>query len=105
MRLAKTVSILTTIVAMGGAMALVEIVEDWFGLANTFATTGSIIVRHEMEAVNLNALDAGVERVSRENWAWAVKEMLLMTPAGKAVTVFASLGLVTEAVFEAQVSL
>ncbi|EXJ80648.1 hypothetical protein A1O3_06932 [Capronia epimyces CBS 606.96] len=94
----KAAGISLPILFMTGAAALAVAAEDWFGLANVGALAVSVLVRVALLSTLRAALDDGLMQVFGEKWAWSMKKILLVTPEGKAITLFAPLGLVTEAI-------
>jgi len=86
------------IMLMSGAIVFAIIAQDWFGLANALAMAFSILVRAAIIASNRASLNFALEKVFSEKWAWNMKTMLIVTPDGKAITLFAPLGLVTEGI-------
>lgn len=69
---------------------------DWWGFANAISMVISIFSKNVVVRGNRESLNAAYSKVSTEQWAKAYKMALLITPSGKAVTIYAPCGIITE---------
>lgn len=90
------VSLVFGVMVLGTLFVVALLMSDWWGLANTASMAVSVIVRRYVLHERAKGLRRGWCAESDERWATTPVKVLLITPAGQAITIFTLRGVVTE---------
>lgn len=83
-------------IAMGAVVVITILTWDWWGFGNAISMVISIFSKIVVVRENRAGLDTAFGKVSEEDWANAYKKTLLIVPSGKAITIYAPCGIITE---------
>ena len=84
------------LVVMSTTMLIAVLSEDWWGFVNSISMIISILSRTIVINENRKAIDTAYTKVEQEDWAKIYKKALLISPDGKAITIYAPCGIITE---------
>lgn len=92
----NAVSAALSFAVMAAVVSITILTEDWWGLVNAISMVISIISRAVIMSENRQSLDIAYKMVSEESWATEYKTILLMSANGKAISIYAPCGVITE---------
>ena len=94
-RASEIISYVLGFVVMSTTMIIAVLSEDWWGFVNSISMIISILSRAIVINENRKAINAAYTKVEQEDWAKIYKKSLI-SPDGKAITIFAPCGIITE---------
>lgn len=95
-RAEEIASVTLGFIAMSAVVVITILSWDWWGFANAVSMVISIISKNVVVRENRNGLNAAFGKVSTQDWAKVYKKALLIAPNGKAITIYAPCGIITE---------
>ena len=96
--LEHSISIFLMILVMSALVVSSILAHDWWGLANSASMAISVLVRRIVIAENRAGVDRAYDQVAGEKWAEKEKKVLVLTPDGRAVTLYAPCGIITNTI-------